>query len=408
MTTLTLYELNCMVSEAVANALPSALWVEAELMEVREVNGHCYMEFVQKDVFSATPVARASAKCWRSQWAKVASKFVAATGSMPCPGMKVLAKVKVEFHPTYGYALIVNDIDPTYTLGDMERKRREILKALADEGVLELQHELELPLFCQRIAVISSATAAGYGDFCNQLQGNEYGVSFRVTLFPAVMQGVQVEESVIAALDEIASRQDEFDCVVIIRGGGAVADMSGFDTLALAENVANFPLPIITGIGHDRDECVLDIISYRKVKTPTAAAAFLIEVMAAVVERIEDAQQTIVNSVAIIMERQEMRLSQLQNGILSFARLFRTREEAKLDNLYLRLTNGIRQKTTLEQHRLQLMNQRINALDPKLLLQRGYSMTISEGRVVKDASQLRSGQEIETVLAKGKIISIVK
>lgn len=408
MNTLTLFELNSMVSEAIETALPSYYWVEAELMEMREVNGHCYMELVQKDVFSATPVARASAKCWRSQWARVAAKFMQSAGSLPQVGMKVLVKVKVEFHPTYGYALIVNDIDPTYTLGDMARKRREILQTLENEGVLDLQHELELPLFCQRIAVISSATAAGYGDFCNQLNNNEYGVAFKAVLFQAVMQGVQVEESVIAALDEIALRQDEFDCVVIIRGGGAVADMSGFDTLALAENVANFPLPIITGIGHDRDECVLDVISYRKVKTPTAAAVFLIENMADVISRIDEAQRTIVSNVLLKMERQKMRLSQLQGGIMSFARLFRTREDARVEKLYMQIVNMLKQKLTSEKHGLQLISQRINALDPKLLLERGYSMTMCKGRVVKDASELHEGEEIETIFSKGKIKSVVK
>ena len=273
MKALTLYELNNLVRGVIEATLDRPYWVEAELSEAREVRGHCYMELVQKDEYSATPVARASAKCWHNVWMRLKPRFEQVTGQTLHAGMKVLLLVTANFHEAYGFSWIVQDIDPTYTMGDMARKRQEIIRQLKEEGVFDLQRQLQLPLFAQHIAVISSEQAAGFGDFCNQLDNNDYGFYFSYTLFPAVMQGEQVESSIIRALNDIFDQADDFDAVVIIRGGGATADMSGFDTLALAENVANFPLPIITGIGHERDESILDMISFQRVKTPTAAAA---------------------------------------------------------------------------------------------------------------------------------------
>jgi len=422
MDTLSLYDLTTLVSETIAEALPNQYWVEAELMSIQERNGHCFMQLVQKDLFGATPVAQAPAKCWRSQWVKVAAKFQKATGDLPRPGMQLLVKTKVEFHPTFGFSLIVNDIDPTFTIGDMARKRQEIIQTLKDEGVFDLQRELELPLFCQKIAVISSPGAAGYGDFCNQLANNEYGFKFDVTLFPAVMQGEQVEQSVCAALDAIYESLNSktpfpsgegggealFSCVVIIRGGGAVADMSGFDTLSLAENVANFPIPIITGIGHDRDESVLDMVSFQKVKTPTAAAAFLIDRLVDVLNRVEDAQNTILSSVSLRLERQKNKIESLVQRITSYCLVLKEKGNANLDRVEQRLVNALQQRLLRENHRLEMLDQRVKALDPKILLKRGYSMTMCDGKIVKDAKQLKEGQEIETVLAEGKVRSIVK
>lgn len=405
---ISLFELNSLVRESLENAFPDKYWVEAELMEIRESKGHCYMELIQKDMFSATPVARASAKCWRTQWLKVREEFMKATGGYPQSGMKLLLKVSVDFHPAYGFAVIVDSIDPTFTLGEMARKRQEIIKALKAEGVYDLQRELQLPLFCQRIAVISSQTAAGYGDFCNQLLNNDYGLSFSPTLFPAVMQGEMVEQSIVSQLNEINDRLDDFDCVVIIRGGGATSDMAGFDSLLLAENVANFPLPIITGIGHERDECVLDLISYMRVKTPTAAAAFLIDNLAEVLDRVEVAQNTIVNNTTLLIGRQVAKVDQLSSVISANARLFLSNEDRRLEKINTRLLVALQQKLTHEQHRVQLMSQRVEALDPALLLKRGYSMTLMNGRIVRDASMLVGGQEIETILEKGRIKSEVK
>ena len=403
---ITLFELNRLVREAIEDALPMEYWVEAELSECRESRGHCYMELIQKDEQTATPIAKASAKCWANKWLTIRPYFERTTGQQLHAGMKVLLQVYPQFHEAYGFSWIVTDIDPTYTLGDMARKRQEIIQKLKAEGVFDLQKELQLPVFCQRIAVISSQTAAGYGDFCNQLADNPYGFKFETQLFPAIMQGEGVEQSIISALEQIYDMP--FDCVVIIRGGGATSDMSGFDTLALAENVANFPIPIITGIGHERDESILDMISHTRVKTPTAAAALLIDHLKGLLETIEGAQSMITHYVQQKLSIANSQLSIISEAIPRLFSIVKTRQEAKIDALYTRLPMLIERLLTSERHRLQLMDEKLKALDPTLLLARGYSITMHNGRAVKDASQLPPGAEIETRLAKGTIHSVIK
>ena len=403
---ITLFELNRLVREAIEDALPMEYWVEAELSECRESRGHCYMELIQKDEQTATPIAKASAKCWANKWLTIRPYFERTTGQQLHAGMKVLLQVYPQFHEAYGFSWIVTDIDPTYTLGDMARKRQEIIQKLKTEGVFDLQKELQLPVFCQHIAVISSQTAAGYGDFCNQLADNPYGFKFETQLFPAIMQGEGVEQSIISALEQIYDMP--FDCVVIIRGGGATSDMSGFDTLALAENVANFPIPIITGIGHERDESVLDMISHTRVKTPTAAAALLIDHLKGVLETIEGAQSMITHYVQQKLSIANSQLSIISEAIPRLFSIVKTRQEAKIDALYTRLPMLIERRLTSESHRLQLMDEKLKALDPTLLLARGYSITLHNGRAVKDASQLPPGIEIKTRLAKGTIHSVIK
>ena len=403
---ITLFELNRLVREAIEDALPMEYWVEAELSECRESRGHCYMELIQKDEQTATPIAKASAKCWANKWLTIRPYFERTTGQQLHAGMKVLLQVYPQFHAAYGFSWIVTDIDPTYTLGDMARKRQEIIQKLKAEGVFDLQKELQLPVFCQHIAVISSQTAAGYGDFCNQLADNSYGFKFETQLFPAIMQGEGVEQSIISALEQIYDMP--FDCVVIIRGGGATSDMSGFDTLALAENVANFPIPIITGIGHERDESILDMISHTRVKTPTAAAALLIDHLKGVLETIEGAQSMISHYVQQKLSIANSQLSIISEAIPRLFSIVKTRQEAKIDALYTRLPMLIERRFTSERHRLQLMDEKLKALDPTLLLARGYSITMHNGRAVKDASLLPPGAEIETRLAKGTIHSVIK
>ena len=384
-TSITLFELNQRVAEVIATELSDEYWVEAELSEAREVRGHCYMELVQKDLFGATPVARASAKCWKSTWARLRPKFEQTTGRQLHSGMKVLLRVCANFHEAYGFSWIVTDINPEFTMGDMARRRQEIIRKLHEEGIFDMQRELRMPTFAQRIAVISSETAAGYGDFSGQLSDNEYHFQFHTRLFPAIMQGQQAGESIIAALDKINREASHFDCVVIIRGGGATADLSGFDTLALAENVAQFPLPVITGIGHDRDESIIDMVAHTRVKTPTAAAAFLISHLAEVWERIEQARKAIHTATATHIANALGQLAMLQYK-----------------------TAGARHLLTRQHHRIELLAQRAEALNPERLLGRGYSITLCKGRLVRDTNQLRSGDEIVTRLKKGTITSIIK
>ena len=414
-----------MVRESIECEMPDEYWVEAELSECRESRGHCYMELIQKDDLSATPVAKAQAKCWANKWLTIRPYFDRATGQQLHAGMKVLLQVYPQFHESYGFSWIVNDIDPTYTMGDMARKRQEIIQKLKAEGVFDLQKELRLPLFCQHIAVISSQTAAGYGDFCNQLADNPYGFKFETQLFPAIMQGEGVEQSIINALEKIYSLTSrsalplgssenlspltsDYDCVVIIRGGGATSDMSGFDTLALAENVANFPIPIITGIGHDRDESILDMVSHTRVKTPTAAATLLIEHLKEVLDIIDNSQELITRYAQQKLSALNTQLSALSESIPRLFSLVKTRQESKLDIFEQRMRTSIDRRLTSEHHKLELTSEKLKALDPTLLLARGYSITMLNGRAVKDASLLPPGTEIETRLAKGSVVSKVK
>ena len=428
---LSLYELNSLVRDVIDASLPDSYWVEAELSEAREgYGGHCYMELIEKDERSNTPIAKAHASCWRNRWMLIKPHFERITGQRIHAGMKVLLKVHAQFHENYGFSWIVDDIDPNYTMGDMARKRMEIVNTLKEEGVFELQKELRLPMFCQRIAVISSATAAGYGDFCNQLADNGYGLQFSTALFPATMQGEGVEQSVISALNRINAAYENWDCVVIIRGGGATSDLSGFDTLELAENVANFPLPIITGIGHERDESVLDMISYQRVKTPTAAAAFLIDHLTEVYARVEDAQETIVNYVNRRLQVERMRFERLSSQIPTLFSLVKTKQNARLDGMMNELKLYVQTKLSAaqrklevvssnvqpilerkllnESHRLQMLEQRMKAQNPELLLKRGYSITLKDGKSVRDASLLQKGDVLETRFAKGQVKSVVE
>ena len=422
-----LFELNRLVRESIECEMPDEYWVEAELSECRESRGHCYMELIQKDEQTATPVAKASAKCWANKWLTIRPYFERTTGQTLHAGMKVLLQVYPQFHEAYGFSWIVNDIDPTYTLGDMARKRQEIIAKLKAEGVFDLQKELRIPMFCQRIAVISSETAAGYGDFCNQLADNPYGFQFDTQLFPAIMQGEGVEQSIINALERIYSYNrpplsppvgggyndqegigEVFDCVVIIRGGGATSDMSGFDTLALAENVANFPIPIITGIGHERDESILDMVSHTRVKTPTAAAAFLISHLKEVLDIIDASQNVITHYAQQKLSTLNSQLSTVSEAIPRLFSVVKTRQEAKIDLFNQRMRTSIDRRFTTERHRLELIDEKLKMLDPTLLLKRGYSITLHNGRAVRDPQTLPPGDEIETRLEKGVIKSTIK
>lgn len=403
----TLFELNNLVRQTIEQTLSEEYWVEAELSEARQVNGHCYMELVEKDDLHNTPAAKASAKCWRGTWSRILPKFMTVTGAQPRAGMKVLMKVYPQFHEAYGFSWIVTDIDPTYTLGDMARRRMEIIKTLKDEGVFDLNKQLSFPMFAQRIAVISSATAAGYGDFCDQLANNPYGFAFTTTLFSATMQGEGVEQSIIARLNGIYDCVEDFDCVVIIRGGGASSDLSGFDSLPLAENIANFPLPVITGIGHDRDETIADMVAHSRVKTPTAAAALLIDNLCDTAARIQNAQQRIYDKVKATMQGEEQRIARLSQLIPTMFSLVSNRQQSRIDMLLTRMKAAAIRRVTDERHRLELLSQRTSALDPQILLQRGYSITTINGKAVKDAADLAEGDEIETRFAKGKVKSTV-
>ena len=402
-----LLELNRLVRATIEDTLCEQYWLEAEIGQIGENNGHCYLEFIQKVEGHNTPVARAKAKCWRNVWGSVRPYFEHTTGQTLTLGMKVLVLVHPDFHEAFGFSWIVDDIDPRFTLGDMARRRQEIIRQLKAEGVFDLNRELPLPLFTQRIAVISSSTAAGYGDFCRQLEENKRGFRFSVTLYESLMQGEGVERSIISALDKINAHIDDYDCVVIIRGGGATSDMSGFDSLLLAENVANFPLPVITGIGHDRDECILDMVSHTRVKTPTAAAAFLIDRLEQVARRIDDAADRITSYVQHRMEIEKMRLSRNAERIPILFSLVKSKQENKLATLNQRIASAVQRLIDRRRHTLDILEQRTKSLDPTLLLQRGYSITLVNGHALRSPSAVKPGDIIVTRLADGTVKSTV-
>ena len=402
-----LMELNRMVRITLEDNLCDQYWLEAEIAQIGENRGHCYLDLIEKAEGYNTPVARAQAKCWRNVWGSVKPYFEHTTGQTLRAGMKVLVLVHPDFHEAYGFSWIIDDIDPRFTLGDMAKRRQEIIRQLKAEGVFDLNRELPLPLFTQRIAVISSRTAAGYGDFCRQLEENTRGFRFSTTLFDALMQGEGVEVSIIAALDRINAKIEEYDCVVIIRGGGATSDMAGFDSLQLAENVANFPLPIITGIGHDRDECILDMVSHTRVKTPTAAAAFLIDRLEQVARRIDDAADRITSYVQQRMEMEKMRLSRAAERIPILFSLVKSKQENKMETLNQRIASAVQRLIDRRRHTLDILEQRTKSLDPTLLLQRGHSITLVNGQALRSPSAVKPGDVIVTRLADGTVKSTV-
>lgn len=409
MPAITLYELNNRVRQMLGRALPDEYWTQAELSDVR-INsaGHCYVEFVQKESNTGHLVAKARGTVWSNVFRLLRPYFERETGQPFAAGIKVLVQVRVEFHELYGYSLTVLDIDPSYTMGDMVRHRREILRQLEEEGVLTLNKELPFPTLPQRVAVISASTAAGYGDFCNQLASNPYGLQFHYTLFPAIMQGNKVEESILNALDRILASQEKWDVVVIIRGGGAVSDLSGFDTYLLASACAQFPLPIITGIGHERDDTVLDMVAHTRVKTPTAAAGFLIDRAHEAAMRLETLAETMRTLIIDKLERQRRKLADMILRIPHTATSRIMNERDKQTSLWGQATAATALILQAKRHRFELISQRIDACDIERILARGFSITTVNGQAVTDVATLQTGDVVHTRLAKGTIVSEIK
>lgn len=426
---LTLYELNTLVRAVIEQTLDDCYWITAELSECRTNRGHCYLEFVQKQKCGNAIVAKARGQIWAGRWSLLRPYFERTTGQILSAGMSILAKVEVTFHEAYGYSLNVIDIDPSYTLGDIARRRQEIMRQLRQEGIAEMNKELPLPRLLQRIAIISTETAAGYQDFCRSLMDNAYNLTFHTRLFPAVMQGERVEDSIIAALNRIAAEAEEWDAVVIIRGGGATSDLHGFDSLALAENIAQFPLPVITGIGHERDDTVIDLVAHTRVKTPTAAAEFLVQHQKAEYDTLtvlaEALQSLSVNTLKehqnrldriaellpshchLTCQRAENRLERLASSIASTLRLRLQSEAERNRRLTDQLRFALQQTLTHEVQRLTLTEERIKSADPKYLLKLGYSITRLNGKAVTDPRILNPGDVITTTLAHGTITSTI-
>lgn len=408
MQSFTLYELNSLVREVIEGSLDEEYWVTGEFSEARVgYGGHLYAELVQKSEDVRSLVAKARVNCWARQYNMLRLRFLQETGMEIQAGLKVMAKVCVTFHEQYGYALQLVDLDAAYTLGDMAQRRQQILAQLEEEGILHDNQQLPLPALLQRIAVISSASAAGYGDFCDQILQNEYGLHFHLGLFPAVMQGTNVEQSVLEALYAIVDEEDMWDAVVIIRGGGATSDLSDFDSYALASAIAQFPLPVITGIGHDRDQTVLDFVAHTSLKTPTAVAAFLVEHQLDQLSTLASLQQRILQSAQQRLVAERHRLERHQRFFpLAFDKM-KERQLGRLMLLQHRIQSAAPMRIERERHRLDMLSQRLELLNPDRLLQRGYSITLCGGKIVKNISDIPEGEVLQTRLHDGDIYSKV-
>lgn len=408
MEALTLFELNARVRALIEGGTETSYWVQGELMEGREgYGGHFYGELVEKSEATGSVVARARITIWARTYNILALRFREETGQSLRPGLKVLMQVRVTFSELYGYSLNVLDIDGTYTLGDMARRRQEILRQLERDGIIDDNKTLPLPTLMKRIAVVSSATAAGYGDFCRQLQENDWGLAFDVRLFPAVMQGQHVPESISAALMAIADEAKHWDVVVIIRGGGATSDLSDYDSYDLAACIAQHPLPVITGIGHDRDETVPDHVAHTSVKTPTAAAAFIVEHQLELLSHLQDLQQRIPLAATALMQRGEQRLALLRQRLPSTAMLMIQRERQRIDRFFMLLPMATKGLLEREKHRIDLLAQRLDGMNPELLLRRGYSITLMDGKIVTDVSVIRPETVLTTLMHGGEVTSKV-
>lgn len=406
---ISLVELNSLVRRSLESCLPDTYWVQAELSDVRtNATGHCYLEFIQKDERSSSMLAKARGIIWSNVFGLIKPYFEELTGQTFHSGLKVLVEVSVNFHELYGYSLTVHNIDPTYTLGDLVQQRQKIIKQLENEGVLTLNKELEMPILAQRIAVISSATAAGYDDFCNQLKNNKWEIPFYAELFPAIMQGDQVEKTILNALDSILERGDDFDVVVIIRGGGASSDLSGFDTYLLAASCAQYPLPIITGIGHERDDTVLDVVANTRVKTPTAAAEFLIDRMVAVYGQLKELKIRLNRSSVRVIRAEQQRFHSICAQIPAITRSVFLDERHRLERMRSRLKHGTQVLLTRQKHDLDKIALQVKSVSPFEILKKGYALVISEGKIVSSVDNVSLKDELVLRLGDGELVTTVK
>lgn len=409
-TAITLLQLNERVTATLATT-PSltGVWVTAETSDVRSSGGHCYMELIDKDPATGRARARLRATIWAARFARLNEVFRAATGSGITSDIKVMVCLSVSFHPIYGLSANITDIDPTYTVGDLLRRRREMIERLTAEGIIEQNRRLQWPAVPARIAVISARTAAGYGDFINQLYSNRYNLRFTTRLFPALMQGDGAPRSIVAALEAIAADSVDYDCVVIIRGGGATGDLAAFDDYVLAANIALFPLPVVIGIGHERDITLLDYVANMRVKTPTAAAEWLIGRGADALARLQTIATDIVGAATAAVGSAHRRLDfiagqlpALTTGIIEKGRLRTGRQVA--DSIVQSVTNILARQGD----RLKALGTLLDTLSPQATLRRGFSITRLDGHAVADPAQIPDGAVITTTLAQGTITSTVK
>lgn len=375
-------ELHEAISDTVEQAFPQAIWVAAEIISISENRtGHCYLELIEK-AETGTIVAKAKATIWASLYRQLKPYFTQTAGTPLSVGMLVALQVQVVFHPAYGYSLNVQDINPEFTVGNRLLQRNKTIQRLHNEGVFDMNKELSLPALPLRLAVVSAQTAAGYGDFMNELTVNQWGFSFQVTLFPALVQGEMAQASMVNALHQVAQQSQDFDAVVVIRGGGSVADLSCFDGYDLAYLVTQMPLPVVVGVGHDRDVSVLDMVAAVSLKTPTAVAQFMVQRVVDAYQQVLSLQERFAKSIDTLLQAQAKRL-QTVSALLPVcaARLLEQKE-----------------------NRLRLLQRSVELLSPINVLKKGYTMTLINGEVVS-LQDLTVGDEITTVFHNGSISS---
>ena len=410
---ITLSQLQQRIKSVIEQGLPLPLWVVAEIAECKvNYSGHCYLELIEKAdatdsrATSSVPRAQARAVIWRSQYAMLSAYFESQTGSRLAAGMKILAKVTVSYHELYGLSLQITDLDPSYTLGEVERQKQLTISRLQADGVWECNREVEMPLLVQRLAVVSSATAAGYRDFCQELQQSPY--AFRHELVEAVMQGAVAEESVCAALSAIAEREDEFDAVIIIRGGGSTSDLSCFNSYRICSYVAQFPLPVITGIGHDKDVSVVDMVAHSPLKTPTAVAAWLNERMATLEGKIEEAAQLLTDVARAKTSAEQLRIERWAGYLRELSQQLCERHRSRMMLLHEQLRSAVERVIERESSRLQLATEVVEAHNPKSILRRGFAIVRIKGQATPSTDSVSSGDMIDIELTDGNLQAEVK
>ncbi|MHB9055687.1 MAG: exodeoxyribonuclease VII large subunit [Paludibacteraceae bacterium] len=401
MNSTSLSELTNQIQLVIRQNFTESIWVRAEISELRENGGHCYMEFIEKDSDTDSILAKLRATCWSNVYRMLKPYFESSTGETLGAGLKVLVAVTVEFNGVYGFSLNIRDIDPTFTIGELAARRMQIIRQLEADGIADMNKQLDLPLLPQRLAIISSATAAGYGDFCDQLKNSLSGFAFYPKLFPAIMQGDQAEVSIIKALEEIYNHPGLFDLVVIIRGGGATTDLACFDSYNLALNCAQFPLPIIAGIGHQRDISILDMVAHTSLKTPTAVAEFLIHLLQEAENDLFDLVSGIASVAKNQINNQLQQLDLIKFKIKQASRTGYLKEKHLFESKQYRLVNLFRQRINLENNKLRIFENTLQTRSPKYLLEKGYSITTLNGKRLISKTEIREGDKVRTYLSDG-------
>jgi len=405
---LSLTELQLIIKDSLYLALPDMYWVIAEISEIKEnYNGHCYLELVEKHPDEVSIRSRIKGVIWSSRYRFIKSFFESSAGESLREGLKILIRVKIEYHEIYGLSLVINDIDPAFTMGDMALRRQQILKRLEEEGVITMNKDLDFPVVPQRIAVISSSNAAGYADFIKHLKWNSYGYVFYTALFESPMQGKETEAGLIRALDKIASHLDKFDLAVIIRGGGSQTDLSWFDNYNIAFYITQYPLPVITGIGHEKDLSVTDIVAHRSLKTPTAVADFLIECMNHAENHLADLSSEITDRSMLMLEENKRRIDTVRLRLVPVARTQMLLNSKALIRRKEILESTAKNSLVIFSSQLKGFDNSLKILDPVNVLKRGYTITSMNGRILKKCQHIKKDDLIDTKFSDGSISSKV-